>query len=96
MKRLLITLLFLTGSAHAQTLIPKLNDESRRGEVARLARNNAIEKFDAADENKDGKLSKDEVLKHFPYLAENFEQRDKDKDGFLSWEEFLGHDRWKK
>jgi hypothetical protein len=53
-----------------------------------------MEKFDAMDADKDGKLSREEVGKLSAYLAENFPNRDKNSDGFLSWEEYVGHDRW--
>jgi Ca2+-binding EF-hand superfamily protein len=93
-------LLAAAGSAQAQALdqtnIPTLDQQGRKGDMARLAQKRAAERFDQADENKDGKLSKEEVAKTLPYMAENFDQLDKDKDGFLSWEEFIGHSRWKK
>ena len=75
-------------------MIPKLDQEGRRGEVARLAKQRAMDKFDAADENKDGKLSRQELEKTAPVLVDKFNERDKDRDGFLSWDEYIGHDRW--
>ena len=89
-----LTLALFVAGAQAQTMVPKLDQEGRRGDVARQAKQRAMEKFDAADENKDGKLSREELEKHLPYLAEKFNERDKDHDGFLSWEEYVGHDRW--
>ena len=79
---------------HAQTMVPKLDADGRRGDVARQAKQRAIDKFDAMDANKDGKLSREEAEKQSSYLAENFLERDKNSDGFLSWEEYVGHDRW--
>lgn len=81
-------------AAHAQNMVPKLDVEGRRGDIARLAKQRAQEKFDNADADKDGKLSKAEVDKALPYLGETFAEHDKNKDGFLSWEEYIGHDRW--
>jgi len=75
---------------------PKLDLEGRRGDIARLAKQRALEKFTAADADKDGKLSRPEVDSNFPYLGETFKEHDKDGDGFLSWEEYVGHDRWPK
>jgi Ca2+-binding EF-hand superfamily protein len=96
----LLTLLAATASAGAQSLpqtnIPTLDQQGRKGDMARLAQKRAAERFDQADGNKDGKLSKEELEKTFPYMAEKFSELDKDKDGFLNWEEFIGHDRWKK
>lgn len=93
---LLFILITAAGWSHAQTAVPKLDQDGRKGDMARLAFKQAQEKFDAADVDKDGKLSADETAKAMPYVAENFPKRDKDKDGFLSWEEYVGHNRWKK
>lgn len=93
---LLFLLLAAAGSAHAQTVVPKLDQDGRKGDMARLAHKQAIEKFDGADADKDGKLSPDEAAKALPYLSANFARHDKDKDGFLTWEEFVGHNRWEK
>jgi len=87
-------LLLMATGTYAQTMIPKLDKEGRPGDVARQAKQQAIERFDAIDENKDGKLSREEIEKHSHYLFEKFDERDKDRDGFLGWEEFVGHDRW--
>jgi len=90
--------LFFAISASAiqaeSSVVPKLDVEGRRGDVARLAKQRALEKFNAADTNGDGKLSRDEVEKAFPYLAEKFDEHDKNGDGFLSWDEYIGHNRW--
>lgn len=93
---LFFLLITTAGWAHAQTVVPKLDQEGRKGDMARLAAKQAQDKFDAADTDKDGKLSPEETAKAMPYIAENFGKRDKDKDGFLSWEEYVGHNRWKK
>ena len=85
-----------SGLAKAQTMVPKLDQEGRRGDVARLAKQRAVENFTTADTDGDGKLSREEVEKTSAYLAERFNQRDKNGDGFLSWEEYVGHDRWPK
>lgn len=85
-----------TGYAQAQTVVPSLDQAGRKGDMARLAHKQAQERFDAADTDKDGKLSREETAKAFPYLSENFDKHDKDKDGFLTWEEYVGHNRWKK
>lgn len=83
-------------AATAQSRIPSLDRDDHLGDVGRAARQKAIERFDSADTNKDGKLSREEVAAHFTYLSEKFDQLDKNHDGFLDWEEFIGHDRWKK
>lgn len=91
-----VSLLAILAGADAQTIVPRLDEPGRRGEVARKLKDKAASDFDAADTNKDGKLSKEEVAKVSDYLARNFEKHDTNKDGFLSWEEFVGHSRWPK
>ena len=92
----LILLFVATGALAETTMVPTLDQTGRRGDIARLAKEKAMAKFDGADENKDGKLSKEEVSKSFPYMAQNFDKLDADKDGSLSWEEYVGHNRWPK
>lgn len=98
MKRtlLLAALLAAAGGLSAQTIVPSLDQPGRKGDMARLVQQKAKEKFDAADRDKDGRLSKEEVAAAFPYMTEHFGKYDKDGDGFLSWEEYIGHNRWKK
>lgn len=88
-------LLIAAGWAQAQSIIPPLDQPGRKGDIARLAQQQAAEKFDKADKSKDGKLSREEV-EAFPYILEKFDSLDQNKDGFLSWEEFIGHNQWKK
>jgi len=96
----LVACLLLPLAASAQrgqkSVIPELDEESRRGEIARIAQQKAETKFDGADLNKDGKLAPEELAGPSPYIAENFKQYDKDSDGFLTWEEYVGHNRWKR
>ena len=83
-------------AAHAQTIVPRLNEEGSRGDIARKMKEKSAAQFDRADTNKDGKLSKEEVATVSNYYATNFEKHDTNKDSFLSWEEFVGHNRWPK
>ncbi|MBS1142869.1 MAG: EF-hand protein [Proteobacteria bacterium] len=82
--------------AMAQTMVPKLDQDGRKGEVARQAKQKAAERFNAIDKNQDGRLSPEEVAQDAPYLAEKFSERDLNRDGFLSWEEYVGHSRWER
>lgn len=95
----LLTGLLAAMPAQAQSqksMVPELDDASRKGEMARLAQKKSNEKFEAADEDKNGTLSRTEVAKHFPYFDQNFERYDLNKDGVLSWEEYVGHNKWKR
>ncbi len=87
-------MLFFCHSALAQTMVPKLDQEGRKGDVARLVKQKAVEQFNTLDKNKDGRLSADEVAQDAPFLAEKFPERDINRDGYLSWEEYVGHNRW--
>lgn len=95
-RALLLLCCAFTWSAVAQTMIPKLDQEGRKGDVARQARQKALDRFNAADKDKDASLSLEEVAQDSPYLAEKFSERDTNRDGFLSWEEYVGHNRWEK
>ena len=95
----------LLGSlcAYAQTppealksMVPEPGEVSRKGDMARMAQKKSEERFDAADDDKDGFLSRAEVARHLPYFDANFERYDKDGNGLLSWDEFVGHDKWKR
>lgn len=94
---MLLVLVFPVAAAMAdETVVPTLDQAGRKGEMARVAKEKAVARFDAADIDKDGKLSRAEVEKGFPYLAKNFDKTDADKDGYLNWEEFVGHNLWPK
>lgn len=84
------------GQRGSRSVVPELDDDGRRGEIARIAEKRAEERFDKADANADGRLTEQELAATAPYMAENFKTYDKNGDGFLSWEEFVGHDRWKR
>lgn len=84
-----------TGAA-AQSVVPKLDAGGTAGEIARKMKQKSADRFDAADFDKDGRLSKPEATAISDYWAANFDKRDLNRDGFLSWEEFVGHNRWPK
>lgn len=77
----------------AQTVVPKLDQQGHKADVAREAKDKAEERFKALDTNADDRLSREEVSA-LNYLSENFSKSDKNQDGFLSWEEYVGHNRW--
>lgn len=79
-----------------ETVVPALDQGGRKGDIARLAKEKAQARYDAADADKDGKLSRDEVTRDLSYMAQNFDKLDLDRDGFLNWEEYVGHKRWSK
>jgi EF hand len=91
-----LALTAVLGIANAQTIVPRLDETGSRGDIARKMKAKSAVQFDAADANKDGKLSKAELATVSDYYVSNFEKLDTNKDGFLSWEEFVGHSRWPK
>lgn len=100
MKKLFLWGMFcmagIGGATADTTVVPSLDQDGRKGDIARLVKEKAVSKFDEADLNHDGKLSRDELGTTMPYLNKNFDRLDADKDGFLNWEEFLGHNHWPK
>ena len=88
--------LLLPLGASAQTVVPKLDQEGRKGDIARMVHDKAAAQFDTADGDKDNRLTREEVAQVSPHKGENFTQYDHDQDGYVTWEEFVGHDRWKK
>lgn len=83
-----------TPAVPPKSTIPEPGETSRKGDMARLAQQKSEERFDAADDNKDGQLSRAEVARHLPFFDANFARYDKNSDGFLSWNEFVGHAQW--
>jgi Ca2+-binding EF-hand superfamily protein len=77
----------------AKSVIPKIDEVSRKGDMARLEQQKKKERFTAADEDGNGVLSHQELAKHFPYIELNFDRYDLNKDGVLSWTEFGGRDK---
>ena len=99
MSCLLVCVLLTASSAFAQrtkTVVPELDAEGHKGDMARAAQKKANERFDKADADKDGFITKDEAAASLPYFAENFAKYDKNNDGKLTWPEFLGHDKWER
>lgn len=92
----LLVWLAVAPPASAQTMVPKLDQEGRKGDVARLAKQKATERFAQLDKDGDGKLSRSEVENDSAYLAARFGERDLNGDGSLDWEEFVGHKRWER
>jgi hypothetical protein len=79
-----------------KTVVPEIDAEGHKGEMARAAKEKANERFNKADANNDGFVTREEATATLPFIAENFEKYDKNKDGKMSWEEYLGHDKWKR
>lgn len=79
-----------------KSVVPDLDAEGIKGDMARAAQKKANERFDKADADHDGLITREEATAALPYIAEHFEQYDKSKDNKLSWEEFIGHDKWKR
>lgn len=59
-----------------------------RGNMQPTVQGRALERFQAADSNKDGALSKEEASQGMPRLSERFAALDSNQDGKLTAEEF--------
>lgn len=82
------------NSRERKSIIPDINENSHRGDIARkmMARSSSL--FLKADMNHDYQISVDEARLNFPHVSKDFSRYDKNIDGSLSWQELLGHDEW--
>jgi Ca2+-binding EF-hand superfamily protein len=79
-----------------KSVVPELDAEGHKGDMVRAAKDKANERFNKADADSDGWVTREEATASLPFIAENFEKYDKNKDGKMSWEEYVGHDKWKR
>ncbi|MCB1910170.1 MAG: EF-hand domain-containing protein [Rhodocyclaceae bacterium] len=84
----------LPAATLAQTAVPDLDQQGRRGDIARRVQEKAARQFEQADRDGDGHLTEQEVATVSPYKARAFSQLDANGDGVLDWQEFVGHSRW--
>ena len=91
-----LVIAFPVAAQRQKSVVPELDAEGHKGDMARAVQKKANQRFDKADENKDGVIVRDEALKHLPHVGANFEKYDQDGDGKLSWVEYIGHDKWKR
>ena len=94
-------ILLMSGSAIGQTqpggassIIPDMNDQGRRGDVARIMMEQAEDRFLRADLNRDYLISPEEARQELGHIGNNFSRYDKNRDGSVSWQEMLGHSKW--
>lgn len=78
----------------AKSIVPDINAEGNRGEIARKMQASSARKFLRADINRDNLISAQEAAEELFFISKNFARYDKNKDNSLSWQEFLGHDKW--
>lgn len=78
----------------AKSIIPDINAEGRRGEIARMMMRKSTRQFLRADINQDYQISHEEADEHLPFISKEFGRYDHDNNGSVSWQEFLGHDEW--
>jgi Ca2+-binding EF-hand superfamily protein len=74
-----LTMFCIAGAAHAQDTGTPVEKPKK---IEKLN-----EKFDAADSNHDGFLTRDEAAKNMPRVAKHFDSIDTDHDGKLSPQE---------
>lgn len=78
----------------SKSIVPDINEEGRRGDIARKMLERSSATFLKADENRDYRISLAEATKHIPHIGRDFARYDKNNDDGVSWEEFTGHDKW--
>ena len=78
----------------AITIVPDINAEGHRGDLARaiLARSSA--RFLEADQNQDYRISIGEAEAYLPHVSRAFLDYDKNGDGGISWQEYVRHNQW--
>ena len=94
LSAVLLVSLALDAAGQAGTIVPKIKDKGRPGDIARMQREKPARLFLGADTDGDNRVSLAEATEHLPYYGNNFARYDKNNDGELSWQEYLGHDRW--
>ena len=95
--RLLILLILCSPIAIAQaqkSIIPDIQAEGLRGDIARKMLAKSSQQFLLADANQDNRISPQEAAQHLIFISKNFSKYDRNKDNSLSWAEFLGHNLW--
>ncbi len=78
----------------SKSIIPDINEEGRRGEMARKMMAKSTSQFMEADMNQDSLISIEEAEQHLIFISKDFARYDKNKDSSISWQEFIGHDKW--
>ena len=79
-------LILLSFAALVATPLAHADADKREAAIEKLRA-----KFDAADSNHDGYLSRDEAEKGMPYIAAHFDDVDTDHDGKLSQAEVAAY-----
>lgn len=77
-----------------KSIIPNINEEGQRGDIARKMLAKSTSQFLEADMNHDYQISAEEARQHLPFVSKEFSRYDKNEDNTVSWQELLGHDKW--
>ncbi len=84
----------ITAAQPEKSIVPDINEQGHRGEIARQMLAKTSARFLQADVNRDYLVSSQEATEHMPHVSREFSRYDKDGDGNISWQELLGHDKW--
>ena len=77
-----------------KSIIPDINAEGRRGEIARMMLRKSTRQFLETDFDKDNRISPVEAEEYLPFISHEFERYDRNGDQAIDWQEFVGHDQW--
>lgn len=81
-------------TAERKSIIPDINENSHRGDIARKMMARSTSQFLKADANHDYQISVEEARLHYPHVSKDFSRYDKNNNDSLSWQELIGHDEW--
>jgi hypothetical protein len=77
-----------------KSIIPDINAEGKRGEIARKMHERSSLLFLRADTNQDYKISLPEAEENLTFISKKFSHYDSNNDNSLSWQKYLGHNQW--
>ena len=77
-----------------KSIIPDINANGQRGEIARKMHARSSQRFLRADTNQDYLISPQEAAENLTFISKKFSHYDSNGDNSLSWQEYLGHNEW--
>jgi Ca2+-binding EF-hand superfamily protein len=86
-----LVLAFATCIAASLIVVPAFAQNPQNSARAEQLKAQMIERFQQADSNKDGRITKAEANGKMPRLYQRFDQIDKDGDGYVNQADIIGY-----